>query len=124
MANSAFSILSLTDNAAARTRELLAQAGNADKLLKIGIKNGGCAGMSYTLDLIDELGPLDEIIEDKGVRLAVAPQDVMFLLGTQVDFVTDRLGSSFTFRNPNQTGSCGCGESVSITPAQPETARS
>jgi|SRR6516165_12569146 iron-sulfur cluster assembly protein len=116
MTNSRFSILSLTQSAAERARHIIGSAGRPVAGLKIGVKNGGCAGMSYTLNLAEEAGPQDEIIEDQGVKILIAPKDVMFLLGTQLDFETSKLSSSFTFRNPNQTASCGCGESVSITP--------
>jgi len=116
---SAFSILTLTDKAAERARDILAMPGNADKILKIGVKNGGCAGMNYTLDLVEEAASGAELIEDKGVRLTIAPEDLLFLLGTEMDFTSDTIGSSFSFHNPNQTGSCSCGHSVSITPHAP-----
>ncbi|ACK51143.1 iron-sulfur cluster assembly accessory protein [Methylocella silvestris BL2] len=117
MANSKFSVLSLTEAAAARARDLIAGAGKPVAGIKVGIKNGGCAGMTYTLDLADEVTPGDEIVEDQGVNILIAPKDLMFLLGTKLDFETDKFAASFTFKNPNQTSACGCGESVSITPA-------
>ncbi|PNG24484.1 HesB/IscA family protein [Methylocella silvestris] len=118
MAHPKFAVLSLTEAAAARARDLIAGAGKPVAGIKVGIKNGGCAGMTYTLDLADEKLPGDEIVEDQGVNILIAPKDLMFLLGTQLDFETDKFAASFTFKNPNQTSACGCGESVSITPAQ------
>ena len=88
--------------------------------LRVGVKNGGCAGMSYTMELADSATPLDEIVEDKGVRLLIDPKAVLFLLGAQMDFKVDRFSASFAFSNPNETSACGCGESVAITPADPE----
>ena len=117
-----FSVLSLSDAAANRMRDLVASAGRPIAGLRIGIKKGGCAGMSYTLDLAEEAKPGDEVIESQGVKILIAPKDLMFLLGTKLDFETTPLQASFTFQNPNQTGSCGCGESVSITPAAAQDA--
>jgi len=119
VATGKFAILSLTEAAAERARELLSAS---DKVaLRVGVKNGGCAGMSYTLEFADAIGPYDEVVEDKGVKIVVDPKALMFLLGTEMDFETNKLGAGFTFNNPNQTGSCGCGESVSIKPADPES---
>jgi len=117
MANPQFAVVSLTEAAAARTRRLIEAAGRPVAGLRIGVRNGGCAGMAYTMNLADEIQPADEVIEDQGVKILIAPKDLMFLLGTRLDFEADKLQASFTFRNPNQTGACGCGESVSITPA-------
>ena len=117
MANPQFAVLSLTEAAAARARRLIEAAGRPVAGLRVGIKKGGCAGMTYTMDLAEEVRPADEVIEDQGVRILIAPKDLMFLLGTRLDFEADRLQASFTFQNPNQTGACGCGESVSIMPA-------
>ena len=117
MANQQFTVLSFTEAAAARARHLIATAGRPVAGLRVGIKKGGCAGMTYTMDLADEVRPADEIIEDQGVKILIAPKDLMFLLGTKLDFETTTLQASFTFQNPNQTGACGCGESVSIAPA-------
>ena len=111
-------VISLTDAAASRVRDIIA---NADKPLfglRVGVKNGGCAGMSYTMDMAEGPAPGDEIVEDKGVRVLVDPKAVLFLLGTRMDFRTDKLSSGFVFENPNQTSACGCGESVAITPAK------
>lgn len=117
MAASKFAVLSLTERAAARAREIVEGAGRPVAGIRVGVKAGGCAGMSYALDLAEEVLPGDEVIEDQGVRLIVAPRDVMMLLGAKLDFETDKFAASFTFQNPNQTSACGCGESVAITPA-------
>ncbi len=113
-------VMTLTDAAAARMRELTESAGRPIVGIRVGVKNGGCAGMSYTMELADEIAPLDEVVEDKGVRLLVDPKAILFLLGAEMDFSVDRLSASFSFRNPNETSACGCGESVAITPANPE----
>lgn len=115
MATANFAIMTMTEAAAARAQELLSASDKA--ALRVGVKNGGCAGMSYTLEFADAIGPYDEVVEDKGVKIVIDPKALMFLLGTEMDFETDKLGAGFIFKNPNQTGSCGCGESVSITPA-------
>jgi len=115
MAKAKFPIMTLTQAAADRVRTLMADRAIAG--LRVGVKNGGCAGMSYTLDYAEAIGPYDEVVEDKGVKIIVDPKALMFLFGTQMDFQTDKIGSGFTFNNPNQTGACGCGESVAITPA-------
>jgi len=115
MAKAKFPIMSLSQAAADRVRELVADRPIVG--VRVGVKNGGCAGMSYTLEFAENIGPYDEVIEDKGVNILIDPKALMFLFGTQMDFKIDKIGSGFTFNNPNQTGSCGCGESVSITPA-------
>ena len=112
-------VMTLTDAAAARVRELTEAADKPIVGLRVGVKNGGCAGMSYTMELAEAANPTDEIIEDKGVKVLIDPKAVLFLLGAVMDFRSDRLGSSFTFTNPNETSACGCGESVAITPADP-----
>jgi len=117
MTASPFAVLSLTEAAAARARELIEGAGRPVAGLRVGVKKGGCAGLTYTMDLAETAEPADQIVEDQGVKILVAPQDLLFLLGTRLDFEANRLQSSFTFQNPNQTGACGCGESVSIAPS-------
>ena len=110
-------VMTITDAAAARVQEIIA---NSDKPLlgvRVGVKNAGCAGMSYTMEFADEIGKYDEVVEDKGVKIVVDPKAIMFLLGTQMDFRTEKLSATFVFNNPNQTSACGCGESVAITPA-------
>jgi iron-sulfur cluster assembly protein len=113
-------VMTLTDAAAARVRELTESAGKPVAGLRVGVRNGGCAGMSYTMELAETVSAQDEIVEDKGVRLLVDPKAVLFLLGAQMDFKVDRLAATFSFSNPNETSACGCGESVAITPASPE----
>ena len=109
-------VVTLTDAAAGRVRELMEGQGKAG--LRIGIKNGGCAGQEYTFAFADEIGPLDEVVTDKGATVVVDPKAILFLIGTEIDFETTKLASKFVFRNPNQTDACGCGESVTINPAQ------
>ena len=84
--------------------------------LRVGVKNGGCAGMEYTMEYAESRSALDEAVEDKGVTILVDPRAVLFLLGTEMDYVTDKLSARFVFNNPNQTDACGCGESVTIVP--------
>jgi iron-sulfur cluster assembly protein len=115
---SKFAIMSLTDAAADRARQLIEKSPQPIAALRVGVKNGGCAGMSYTMDFVEKIEPFDEVVEEKGVKIIVDPKALMFLLGTEMDFKTDKLGASFVFNNPNQTGACGCGESVSITPRE------
>lgn len=111
-------IVTLSDAAAARVREIIAQG---DKpYLRVGVKNGGCAGMEYVLDYAQAPEPFDELVEDKDVRILVKADAVLFLLGSEIDYETTRLASKFVFRNPNQTDACGCGESVTIVPAKTE----
>jgi iron-sulfur cluster assembly protein len=113
-------IVRLTDAAAKRISEILAESDGRYDGVRVGVTNGGCAGMSYTMDYAELAGPFDEIVEDKGVRIYVDPKAVMFLLGTEMDFKKEKLASRFVFSNPNQTDACGCGESVTITPATNE----
>ena len=100
--------MTLTDAAAERVRALMAAAGKEHAALRIGVKNGGCAGMEYTLEYAEAKKPHDEVVEDKGVEILIDPTAVLFLLGTEMDYKADRLRSGFVFNNPNQTGSCGC----------------
>src|SRR5690606_11563560 len=112
-------IVTLTDAAAARVKEIIAKGEKA--YLRVGVVNGGCAGMEYVLDYADAPEPFDELVEDKDVRILVKADAVMFLLGSEIDYETTRLASRFVFRNPNQTDACGCGESVTIQPAKLES---
>ena len=118
--SSRFKVMTLTDAAAARVRETIAASDKPVAGLRVGVKNGGCAGMSYTMEFAEAVEPHDEIIDDKGVRVLIDPKAVLFLLGSSMDFKTDRLSSGFVFVNPNETSACGCGESVAITPASAE----
>jgi iron-sulfur cluster assembly protein len=113
-------VMSLTDAAADRIRSIVDSAGSSVIGVRVGVRNGGCAGMSYTVDYADAVRPGDEVVEDKGVRVLIDPKAVLFLLGTEMDFKTTKLASQFVFNNPNQTSACGCGESVAITPATPD----
>jgi len=111
-------IVTLTDAAAERVRSIVSVG---DKpYLRVGVVNGGCAGMEYTLNYAGEPAPFDELVEDRGVKILVAADAVLFLLGSEIDYETGRLSSKFVFRNPNQTDACGCGESVTIVPVKAE----
>ena len=109
--------VSLTDAAAARVREIMAKADKPAVGIRVGVKNGGCAGQEYTFAYADSIGPLDEVVEDKGVTILIDPKAILFLIGSEIDYETTKLASKFVFRNPNQTDACGCGESVTIIPA-------
>jgi iron-sulfur cluster assembly protein len=120
MRNSRFKALSLTNAAAARVQEIIAGSDRPIVGLRVGVRNGGCAGMSYTMEFAESAAPNDEIVEDKGVKLLIDPKALLFLLGSRMDFKVDKLTSSFVFDNPNQTSACGCGESVAIAPVSPD----
>jgi iron-sulfur cluster assembly protein len=120
MALPRFKVLSLTDAAADRVKDIMARADRSIAGVRVGVKNGGCAGMSYTMEYAEAGRPGEDVVEDKGVKVFVDPKAVLFLLGTEMDFQTTKLASQFVFKNPNQTSACGCGESVAITPAKPE----
>lgn len=109
--------MSLTEAAAARLRKLGAASGPELEAVRIGVKNGGCAGMEYTMEYAAERQPHDEVVEDKGVTILIDPSALMFLLGTEMDYQVGRMRSGFVFNNPNQTSACGCGESVMLKPA-------
>jgi len=113
-------VVTLSDAAASRMQEIMADADETYVGVKIGVKNGGCAGMEYVMDYATEAGPLDEVVEENGVKVIIDPKAILFLIGTEIDFVADKLSQRFTFRNPNQTDACGCGESVTIVPAKEE----
>jgi iron-sulfur cluster assembly protein len=110
----------LSEAAASRIREIMAGAEGKYQGVRVGVTNGGCAGMSYTMDYAEDVRPLDEVVEDQGVKIFIDPKAILFLIGTEMDFVREKLGARFVFNNPNQTAACGCGESVSITPAKTE----
>ena len=113
-------VMRLTEAAAARIKTVMAKADRPIAAVRVGVKNGGCAGMAYTMEYAESVNPLDEVIEDKGVRILIDPKAVMFLIGTEMDFKRDKLSSRFVFSNPNQKEACGCGESVLIEPAKKE----
>ena len=117
---SSFKVITLTDRAADRLKAIMADAETPIAGLRVGVKNGGCAGMSYTMEYAEERKPGEDMIEDRGVTVFIDPKAVLFLLGTEMDFQTTKLSSQFVFNNPNQTSACGCGESVAITPVNPE----
>ena len=110
-------VMRLTDAAADRIKAIMAKADKPFAGVRVGVKNGGCAGMSYTMEYAESAAKFDEVVEDKGVKLLIDPKAVLFLLGTEMDFKVDKLSSTFVFNNPNQTSACGCGESVQLTPA-------
>ena len=108
-------VVTLTEAAAARVREIMARG---DKpYLRVGVKNGGCAGQEYVFEYADAAGPIDEVVEEKGVRILIEPKAVLFLIGSEIDYEVSKLSSKFVFHNPNETDACGCGESVTIVPA-------
>jgi iron-sulfur cluster assembly protein len=112
----AFKVVTLSDAAAERIKTIIAAADRRILGVRVGVRNGGCAGMSYTMEYAEAKNPLDEAVEDKGVTVLVDPKAVLFLLGTEMDYKIDKLSAQFVFNNPNQTSACGCGESVAITP--------
>ena len=115
-------VMRLSEAAAARIKELMAKADRPIAGVRVGVKNGGCAGMEYTMEYVESIGPTDEVVEDKGVKLLIDPKAVLFLLGTEMDWKVGKLSSQFVFNNPNQTSACGCGESVLLTPAKARAA--
>ena len=108
----------LTDAAAQRINELTNRADSEIVGLRVGVKNGGCAGQSYTVEYAHDVRPTDEVVEDKGVKILVDPKAVRFLLGTEMDYKADKMQAQFVFNNPNQISACGCGESVELRPAK------
>ena len=111
-------VVTLTDRAAERVKEIMDRAEKPYAGLRVGVKNGGCAGQEYTLEYAETANPLDEVVEDKGVTILIDPKAILFLIGSEIDYETTKLASKFVFRNPNQTDACGCGESVTIVPAK------
>ena len=111
-------VVTLSEAAAARVKEIMGRAEKPYAGLRVGVKNGGCAGQEYVLEYAEAAAPLDEVVEDKGGTILVDPKAVLFLIGTEVDYEVTRLAAKFVFRNPNQTDACGCGESVTIEPAK------
>src|ERR1700749_747083 len=111
-------VMRLTDAAAQRVTELTKRADSEIVGLRVGIKNGGCAGQSYTVEYAHEVRPTGEVVEAKGGKILVDPKAVLFLLGTEMDYKADKMQAQFIFNNPNQVSACGCGESVQLTPAK------
>tara|TARA_B100000579_G_C22776768_1_gene827016 strand:- start:414 stop:749 length:336 start_codon:yes stop_codon:yes gene_type:complete len=108
------SVIKLSDNAVSRIKEIMSQANNSTIGVRVGVKSGGCAGMSYVMEYAKEVKPNEEIIEDKGVKVLIDPKAIMYLLGTEMDYKKDNFSSQFIFKNPNETERCGCGESFKI----------
>ena len=106
--------LIITDAAAERVKVMLAQRGKPSAGIRIGVRSKGCSGMSYTLEYADERSAFDEVVEDKGVTVLIDPKATMFILGTEMDWVEEKMQSGFVFRNPNEKGRCGCGESFHV----------
>ena len=111
-------VVTLSDRAAERVREIMGRAEKPYAGLRVGVKNGGCAGQEYVLEYAATTEPLDEVIEDKGVTIVIEPKAVLFLIGAEIDYEVSKLAAKFVFRNPNETDACGCGESVTIQPAK------
>tara|TARA_B100001540_G_scaffold267438_1_gene248990 strand:- start:212 stop:547 length:336 start_codon:yes stop_codon:yes gene_type:complete len=107
-------IITLSENAANRIKEIMSNAEKDSLGVRVGVKSGGCAGMSYVMEYAKEINPSDEIIEDKGVKVFVDPGAIMYLLGTEMDYKKEEFSSTFVFKNPNETERCGCGESFKI----------
>ena len=110
-------LLSLTPSAIKHLKSILEDSPDSKKAIKLGVKNGGCAGMAYTMDYIDEVNETDEYIDIEGIKLVIDPKAILFLLGTEMDYQKSTLNSGFIFNNPNQTDACGCGESVTLVEA-------
>ncbi len=107
-------IISLSENAAKRIKEIMSRAEKKSLGVRVGVKSGGCAGMSYVMEYAKKINPNDEVIEDKGVKVLIDPKAIMYLLGTEMDYKKEELSSTFVFKNPNETERCGCGESFKI----------
>ena len=110
-------VVRLTEAAAERIKAVMAKADRPIAAVRVGVKNGGCAGMTYTMEYAERIEAADEVVEDKGVRVLIDPKAVLFLIGTEMDYKTGKLSAQFVFNNPNQTSACGCGESVQLKPA-------
>lgn len=106
--------MTVTDEAAKRIQALLSRRGKPSAGIRVGVRARGCSGLTYTLEYADEKGKFDEVVEDKGVTILIDPKASMFIIGTEMDYVEDKLQSGFTFRNPNEKGRCGCGESFHV----------
>ena len=111
-------VIRLTEAAAERIKYVMANATKTVVGVRVGVKNGGCAGMTYTMEYADAVAPADQVVEDKGVRVLIDPKAILFLIGTEMDYKTDKLAAQFVFNNPNETSACGCGESVQLVPVE------
>jgi iron-sulfur cluster assembly protein len=113
-------LITVTEAAAARIRDIIARADKPAVGVRVGVDKGGCAGMAYQMDLAEQVGPGDEVVETQGVRVLVDPKAILYLIGSEMDFQIDKLSARFVFKNPNEVSACGCGESVELQPAKPE----
>ncbi|CAL4867578.1 Iron-binding protein IscA [Asticcacaulis sp. MM231] len=113
-------VVSLTEAAATQVKAIMSRAEKPYAGLRIGVKQGGCAGQEYVMSYAEEIGPIDEVVTDKGVTILIEPKAVLYLVGTVIDYETTKLASKFVFKNPNETDACGCGESVTIIPVKPD----
>ena len=107
-------VIKLSDNAANRIKEIMSKADNTAIGVRVGVKSGGCAGMSYMMEYAKEVKKNEEVIEDKGVKVFIDSNAIMYLLGTEMDYKKDKFSSQFVFKNPNETERCGCGESFKV----------
>ena len=107
-------VIKLSDKAVNRIKEIMSQAQNSTIGVRVGVKSGGCAGMSYVMEYAKEVKPNEEVIEDKGVKVLIDPKAIMYLLGTEMDYKEEKFSSQFFFKNPNETERCGCGESFKV----------
>jgi len=107
-------VIKLSDNAAERIKQIMSKAEKSAIGVRVGVKSGGCAGMSYVMEYAKEVKPNEEVIEDKGVKVFIDSNAIMYLLGTEMDYKTDKFSSQFVFKNPNETERCGCGESFKV----------
>jgi iron-sulfur cluster assembly protein len=107
-------MISISEAAAERVKHLMAERGAPAFGVRIGVRTAGCSGLSYTLEYADEKGEFDEVVEERGVTILIDPKAAMFLIGTEMDFVEEKLGAGFVFINPNEKGKCGCGESFHV----------
>ena len=107
-------VIKLSDKAVSRIKEIMSQAQNSTIGVRVGVKSGGCAGMSYVMEYAEEVKPNEEVIEDKGVKVLIDPKAIMYLLGTEMDYKKEQFSSQFVFKNPNETERCGCGESFKV----------
>ena len=107
-------VIKLSQNAAVRIKEIMSKAEDKTIGVRVGVKSGGCAGMSYVMEYAKDIKPNEEIVEDKGVKVLIDPKAIMYLLGTEMDYKTEKFSSQFIFKNPNETERCGCGESFKV----------
>ena len=107
-------VIKLSDTAAERIKYIMSQAESTAIGVRVGVKSGGCAGMSYIMEYASEIKPNEEVVEDKGIKVLIDPKAIIYLIGTEMDFKKDKFSSQFVFKNPNETERCGCGESFKV----------